>query len=174
MTHVKKTPLTLFFTGLLGIILPTLGCLKADEYPKEPRITFKRMEIDSQNRATLYLDFTDGDGNFGLEPGENTQLPDSCVKRYNLFIDPFEMQHGAWVNVTDDPCISSSNIPLYYSVPWAKPSGQIPSQKGEIKIELSDGWYKVNQYDTLRFEIYILDRDFQKSNVLTTPIYLKP
>jgi len=134
------------------------------------------MEFEADTNATLYLDFIDGDGNFGLEEGENDNLPDACVKRYNLFIDQYELQDGIWVNVTNNPCANDENTPLYYSVPWAKPAGQIQTQKGEIKIELSTNWYigLEGPHDTIRFEIYIRDRDQNESNRITTSYYLKP
>lgn len=167
-----KNQLLFILSAVFAVILAS--CLKPDDFPSEPHITLNRIDIDAANQATLYLNFTDGDGNFGLEPGENTDLTDACVKRYNLFLDPYELQSGTWVKVTHDPCLDEDNIPLYYTVPWAKPKGQIQTQKGEIKVELGDGWYESNDYDTLRMEIYIVDRDFNKSNVIVTEQYIKP
>lgn len=95
---------------------------------------------------------------------------DSCRLRYNLFLRQFELQNGVWTDVT--PVCDG----LFYRIPWAKPSGQVQTQQGEIKINLFDYWYTtvISEYDTLRFEITLLDRAFNKSNVVTTSTYIKP
>lgn len=149
-----------------------VGCLKKEEYPAEPSITFKRMDFDSNHNATLYIDFIDGDGDFGLDENDWDNSSDSCTLRYNLFIHQYELQNGEWIDVTP-PC---EMLRLFYRVPWAKPTGQIKTQKGEIKIDLADFWYTTNisSFDTLRMEIQILDRKYNKSNILTTESYIKP
>lgn len=172
MIVVNKSKFPIAFALLCYPLL--FGCLKPEEFPNEPRITFKSIEFDEFNNAILRIDFTDGNGNFGLDEGDFEGRPDSCVTGYNLFIRQFELQNGNWADVTSDPCLDPENIALFYRVPWAKPSGQIKTQKGEIKVDLDQGWYLESDFDTVRFEITIMDRDFNKSNVLTTDYYLKP
>jgi len=172
MIVLKKSKILFVFAA--SCILALNSCLKPEEFPNEPRITFKSIEFDQFYNATLRIDFTDGNGNFGLDEGDFEGRPDSCLTGYNLFIRQFELQNGNWTDVTEDPCLDPENIALYYRVPWAKPSGQIKTQKGEIKVDLYQGWFFDNDFDTVRFEITIMDRDFNKSNVLTTEYYLKP
>ncbi len=172
---VIHTPKFHFF-GLLIFSTLISACLKPEDYPAEPRITFNRIDFDAANNATLYINFIDGDGNFGLDEGDYEDLPDACIKSYNLYVKQFELQSGTWVNITPDPCLSENNLPLFYRVPWVKPTGQIQTQKGEIKVDLKDYWYTtvVSPHDTIRFEISIADRDFNISNVISTGNYLKP
>ncbi len=167
MRELNKRIYWLIFCAFVCVV--SNGCLKRDEYPDEPSVTFKRLDIGQDNSAHLYLDFVDGDGNFGLQETDWDMSSDSCTLRYNLFIIKYELRNGEWVDVST-PC------DLYHRVPWAKPTGQIQTQKGEIKVNLYDNWYLVPQtvYDTIRFEIYLTDRTRNKSNVITTGIYLKP
>lgn len=158
---------SLLLAVLTGFAL--LGCLKREEYPDEPSVTFKRIDFDEANNATLYIDFIDGNGDFGLEQGEHSN---NCDLGYNLFIEQYALNNGIWINVTPDPCLNF--VPLYYAVPWARPTGQIQTQKGEIKVELFDNWYQSVDYDTLRFEIRIRDRALNTSNRLVTENYYRP
>lgn len=150
----------------------SFGCLKKDDYPDEPSITFKRIEFAADSTANLFIDFIDGDGNFGLEDSDWDMSADSCTLRYNMFVNQFELQNGEWTNVTP----GCEVFRLFYRVPWAKPTGQIQTQKGEIKINLYDFWYTAidSEFDTIRFEIYITDRALNKSNTIITDTYLKP
>lgn len=164
MKHLKY--LTVF--TVLGIIIT--GCLKKETYPDEPSIELKEIIMRNDSIQGIILGYIDGDGNFGLEEGEYANDSD-CRKKYNLFIDPFELRNGTWVNVSEDPC--GPNLPLYYAAPWVKPTGQIPTQKGEIKFDLMYPFYELNEYDTIRLEIYIVDRSNNKSNVISTQPFRK-
>ncbi len=168
MTEVKKHRYWLVFAATISIL--SFGCLKREDYPDEPSISFKRIDFAADSTAQLYLDFIDGDGNFGLEESDWDMSADSCRLRYNLFLRQYELRDGVWTDVT--PVCDG----LFYRVPWAKPTGQIKTQKGEIKINLFDFWYSsvISEFDTIRFEIYAVDRALNKSNVITTDYYLKP
>src|SRR5690606_20833961 len=124
--------------------------------------------------ATIYLQFTDGDGNFGLEEGDTMGPFEPCIRRYNLFARYFELENGAWVDKTVDPCFNPNLVSYYYIVPWAKPSGQNQTQQGEIKLDMGNMWYEESPFDTVKFDIYIVDRDFNESGVVTTGKLVKP
>lgn len=156
------------------LLLISVGCLKREELPDEPRLLSQRFEIYSDS-ALLFLNFTDGDGNFGLEEGDSTGVFAECLRKYNLYAEYYEMQDGEWRLIEIDPCDGGPNdgdMPFYYRVPWAKPTGQNQTQEGEIKIKM-DTWYLPSDYDTIKFVIKIVDRNMKESNVLEVGPYVK-
>ena len=49
------------------LLLP--ACLRTEEFPPEPRITFKAFNLVGDS-ASIVITFTDGDGDVGLNPGD--------------------------------------------------------------------------------------------------------
>lgn len=148
------------------------GCLEPASYPDEPVISFKSLTPNG-TAAVLKVDFTDGDGNIGLDQDDTTGVfcPDTCQFHYNLFLEYYELQDGEWTLIELDP--EAGQIPFYYRVPNIQPSGQNPALNGEISIDMPS-YYLFSDYDTLRFEIQLFDRDLNGSNIETTPIFIKP
>lgn len=156
---------------LLSLLVLTVifltSCLKSNELPDEPRLTGSRFETGS-DKAVLYLSFTDGDGNFGLEENDTSGVFAECIRKFNLYAEYYELQNGQWTHVVIDPCdgpFPDSDAPFYYVIPWAKPTGQDQSQDGEIKIEMND-WYLPSDFDTIQFRVKIVDRNMNESNEL--------
>lgn len=152
---------------LFGVSLFFASCLKRESFPDEPRILSGRLDV-SGSAATMVLSFTDGDGNFGLEEGDTSGLFAPCIRRWNLYAEYYEMQNGQWVLVPIDPCDDPTpdpDVPFYYVVPWAKPTGQDQTQEGEISIDMPL-WNLPSEYDTVMFKVKIVDRDMNESNVV--------
>lgn len=161
--------------NLLILLVILAGCLKKKELPAEPKIVSYRFEI-APDSAVLYLDFTDGDGNFGLEDGDTSGIFAECIYRdYNLYAEYFEMRNGIWVYEPIDPCdgpFPDPSAPFYYKIPWVKPTGQNQTQEGRITIDMND-WYLDSQYDTIKFEVKMVDRLLNESNTITVGPYIK-
>ncbi|MFM1932151.1 MAG: hypothetical protein RL226_1454 [Bacteroidota bacterium] len=158
------------FVGISSVLLAS--CLKTEEFPNEPVIEFKAFDV-SGSGAVLTLSFTDGDGNFGLR-GNDTLYPfcyDTCDYYYNLFLEYEELQDGEWTTITLDPDLGQ--IPFYYRVPWAQPSGQSPTQDGEINVDMPT-YFLTTPYDTFRFSATIVDRSLNFSNTVKTDVKVKP
>lgn len=162
---IKKT--------LLFGFMPLLffSCLRKDEYSNIPSITFKSI-VTSPDSAVILIDFIDGDGNFGVTEADSTGIYADCYLRYNLYAEYYELRNGEWVWVQLDPCIEQ--LPWYYQVPFTEPTGQIKSQKGELRLVLEPTYYLTNTFDTCRFEIFISDRDRNLSNRIKTSVFYKP
>ena len=114
----------------------------------------------------MYIQFTDGDGNFGLEQSDTTGIFSECINAFNLFAEYYELQHGKWVKIEIDPCDDPApdpDVPYYYKIPWAKPTGQDQTQQGVIEIALNS-WRIESEFDTVKFVVQIVDRDIQPSN----------
>jgi hypothetical protein len=160
--------------GILLLIVSTslTACLKKNDLPDEPRLTSARMEFGSEG-ATMYLGFTDGDGNFGLEDGDSTGVFAECIRKWNLYADYYELENGVWVLSDEtDACADPNNVGFNYRVPWVKPTGQDQTQEGEIKIEMGS-WYLQSDFDTIKFEVRIVDRSMNESQSLVLGPFTK-
>ena len=168
--EMNKLSVFLFVCGLSGLLA---GCLKGEEYPPQPVLTFKSM-ITRPDSAIIVMEFTDGDGNFGLNQGDTAGSFDNCLRQYNLYCEYYELQSGEWVQFAIDPCADPEAVPFYYRVPFVEPTGQIKAQKGEVRIVITPFYYFPGEFDTCRFEVSAVDRGLNVSNTIRTRSFLKP
>lgn len=163
------------YLRIIGIAIVVWGssCMKLDEYPDEPKISLENFST-ADSGATLLLNFTDGDGNFGLEQTDTTGVFSNCKNRYNIFCEYYEKQNNVWQHIELDPCLDPDIIPFYYRAPFASPLGQYKAQKGSIELFINPLYYLPSAFDTCKFQITIMDRDLNLSNTVWTPEYLKP
>jgi hypothetical protein len=150
------------------------SCLKPEVYPDEPQLTFSSLLLYPDS-AELRFDFIDGNGDFGLD-NEDTEDTNSvyneCPNQFNMLLEYFEKQNGTWVKIARNPC--AGEVGFYYTVPWIKPTGQNQTQKGSIKIVVAPSYYIPSDFDTCRFEAQIVDRAFNRSNVVVSSEFYKP
>lgn len=148
----------LFF--ILPLPLFISGCLKSNDYPPEPAIEFmsyayKDSIDDLGNPAHLGMitfSFTDGDGDLGLAQSDTTPPHD-----YNLYVNRIGIIGG----------VEQAPEELKFRIPYITPQGQIKALTGEMDVELDIIPLLVG-YDTLFYELYLLDRALNKSNTITT------
>jgi len=166
----KKNPLYgnwLLLVVFVGLLVSS--CKKPDTYPITPEIAYKSFEkIPSStgidDKAYLTITFTDGDGDIGLKNSDT--LPPYNVNGkyyYNFFIDYYELQGDTFVKI-DLPITNNSRIP------YIEPNLAELGIKGEIQIELYINNI-MSSADSIRYELYIVDRALHKSNVITTPSF---
>lgn len=162
-----------FFVVLsVWFLLAGLGCVREETFPDEPVLRMKSL-VTTSDSAIIVFEFTDGDGNFGLSQRDTTGIFGDCLRRYNVYCEYYELQNGDWVHFPIDPCINPNAVPFYYRVPFVEPTGQIKSQKGEIKIVITPFYYFPGPFDTCRFQIQAIDRNMNLSNVIVTPSFRK-
>jgi hypothetical protein len=155
----------IFFIILAGISLTS--CIDKEDYPDVPRITFKEFTkinngLGYDDKGILTITFTDGDGNIGLAASDTTSPYDpSSPYYYNFFITYYEKQNGDWIAV-EIPFTNNARIPLLNDAGYSKPL------KGDISIELYINNFS-SPFDTIRFEAFIVDRDLNHSDTITTP-----
>ena len=146
------------FISIVSVI--TLqSCFEFENYPPEPEITFMEFTfIDSIGfnhilRGELKFSFVDGDGNigFGLDtPVQNTIF----IKKYQI--------------------INNKSVPIdlaiepNYAIQKFSTSGDRKPLKGEIVIKSLDEIPPINPNDTIMYKFYIVDRDYNYSNVDST------
>ncbi|NQX90845.1 MAG: hypothetical protein HRT74_01655 [Flavobacteriales bacterium] len=165
----RNALVVLFF----GFAIAMVSCLPDSSFPPEPKISFKSFTV-SDGDAVLSIDFTDGDGDIGLNQGDTTGIncPDTCRFYYNLFCEYYELQNGEWVHIELDPELGE--IPFYYRVPFATPSGQNPALDGTIDIDMPNYFLFGTGFDTARFEVQLVDRSLNESNKVVTSSFIKP
>jgi hypothetical protein len=149
------------------LLLAFVACKKQPVFPVEPHIEYVSLtKIQNtsgyDDKGTLKLSFTDGDGDIGLSDAD-TQAPfdSASVYFYNFFITYFEKQHGIYKEVAL-PFSNNSRIPII------NPDAENKSIQGTIEIELFINNY-FSTYDTIKFDCYIVDRALHQSNTISTP-----
>lgn len=149
-----------------------LSCLKNESFPDTPVISMRAQEFIGDS-AYFAIDFTDGDGDFGLNDGEFEGDDYDCAKYYNIFMKYYELDNGVWELYELDPCVDPDYVPYYFRAPYAEPTGQNKTQKGFVEVEIGN-WAINTGKDTCRFEIYLVDRAQNKSNVIYSTTLVKP
>lgn len=148
--------------GVLALTLLLPGCLKREEFPPEPAITFKSFQ-QFNDSASLTISFTDGDGDIGLDASDNQPPFDTASDNYyNFFLDMDKLQNGEWSPVEFE-------IPLHYRIPRISPTGQNKALEGEIAVALTPWPYlPASMVDTIRFHVYLVDRALHVSNTVSS------
>jgi hypothetical protein len=151
-----------FFLISVVVFLSFSSCHKKESYPLEPVIAFKNFEVYNDS-AILFLDFTDGDGDIGLTSSDVAKPYDA-----NLFLTYYEKQEGVFKKI-DLP------LPFSYRIPIINKSNKEKPLKGTISVNITPTFYNpFSQYDTLRFDINIVDRALNLSNTISTPEIVRP
>lgn len=137
-----------------------MACNKLETYDDKPIITESSYSL-LQNASgfdtslVLKFTFTDGDGNVGLADGDT--IP---PYNYNVFIDYFEKRDGKFTKIlipgTTDTLNFNSRINEF---------GSKNPTKAEVELKVN---ISVVIADTVKFDYYILDKDLNKSNVVST------
>lgn len=164
----------LFFTGVL-----ILGsCQSEDDLPDEPKInSIQFMKSDT----SLVLEFTDGDGNFGLRQGDT--LPpfqpyedeeETIRNRFhnNYWLDIYVKREGEFVLF--EP-VNSENA-FDFRIPEITPQGQNKQLRvkvtNDLSLELKDliesSSNDIFLGDTVKFSVELVDRDLNVSGPAET------
>jgi len=168
----KYLSLSISFLLLLFLFFGIHSCKKHEVYPIEPIIEYKEfVKIDNStgidNKGYLIINFTDGDGDIGLET-EDTLSPYNVNGDYyyNCLIDYFELENDTFKKVD---LAFTFNV----RVPYIEEELANRGIKGEIEVEVY--FNNINSTnDSIRFEVQLIDRALHKSNIITTPsIYVK-
>jgi hypothetical protein len=158
------------FMSVLTVILFAGSCRKFEEYPFEPEIAFQDFgvfidSVSGEPYGVLAVSYMDGDGDIGLE--QHDTLPPyqpGGEFYYNLIVLLFEQQYGEMIESQAD---FSARIPPLI------PKDETRSIKGVIEqiIPLHD---PNSTFDTIQFQVQLIDRALNKSNILLTPLIIRP
>jgi len=169
----------------LIIILMTasVSCRKVEKFPDEPSIEYMNFtriynpDLDLYDRGVLQFSFEDGDGDIGLNSGDTfSPFNSTSPYYYNLIITYFEMQNGEltevpilWFNPQTE---QYDTLSLSSRIPNLTPEGVNKAISGEIFDTLFIYNFNSN-YDTIKFDAYIIDRALNKSNTISTPVFVR-
>ena len=164
--HTGNAPKVALLLAVIGLLVG--GCLKSEEFPKEPRIEFKSFEFFGDS-ASLVIKFTDGDGDIGLGQSD-TQPPFDTASTYyfNLFLGHSEKRNGEWFDVEFPE-------PISYRIPRITPGGQNKSLEGEIAVAIDPfSLFITDNSDTVRYSVELVDRALNVSNQVSTGDIIVP
>lgn len=144
------------------------SCKKEEKYPVIPHIEFLSLEdIRSESSGMdvrLTFKFQDGDGDIGLDEDDTDSPFDTAsVYYYNCFISYFEKQNGEFVKV-ELPSTLNMRIPRLSDY-------DEESIEGEIYLDMYAN-NPFSTFDTIRYELYIVDRALNRSNTITTSEFI--
>ena len=151
---------------ILFIVVLLSSCLKQEDFPSRPDVNyigfFPNLAATSKADSLGFVkfEFTDGDGDLGLNDADSEG--DFALGQpyyYNLFVRYFEKQNGTFVEVVP---------PLPFNVRFKRLSsvGGNGSIQGEMDVRVYADITSI--YDTVRYEMYIVDRAKQHSDTLVT------
>lgn len=154
--------------GLLFVLVVGLtSCLKRQDYPNRPDIELIAFYPNSSAQSAgdslgfVKFSFTDGDGDLGL--GDSDTLNEFALGQpfyYNLFIYYFEKQNGVYVRI-DPP-----ETPFHVRFKRLTADGGNGALEGTMDVGVSG--YPGTPWDTIRYEMFIVDRALNISDTLVT------
>lgn len=166
----------LFFFSFLSLFFLLNACRKFDDIPIEPAISLKSAVA---KRATdqlgnpvkevkITISLLDGDGDVGFD---DQLTVDNETYNFNVYTTIYGMTESGFQKIEDIP----ENL-QNYRIPRLPESIYRPSIKADVEIAFS---YPINVLttrisDTLRYEVFITDRQLHASNtIITDTIFVK-
>jgi len=155
---------------LFLLFLPCIvfSCYRVEQYSEIPEIEFISFHFSDSidilgnpiKVGVLSFLFTDGDADIGLYPDESLLDENNREYKHNCFLSRYKKENGVYLKVSE---IDSSY--LNFRIPYIEPIGENSVLNGTISIRIED--LNLN-YDTIKYEFYIMDRNFHFSNIENT------
>ena len=153
--------------GLLFVLVVAglSSCLKKREFPNRPALEFISIIAAVQpadSLGAIRFSFTDGDGDLGLNKGDTlNEFAPGQPYYYNLFVRYFEKKNGQFVEwVPPSP---------FFNARFKRLSSEGGSGALEGEMDYGFAARPGAPFDTIRYEIYIVDRALQHSDTIVTP-----
>jgi len=161
-------------TALIAFLLTALvtGCRDDQDLPDEPKINEIWFEKETNE---LKIRFTDGDGDFGLEPDQTdppfNQLNEDSTDNFfyhNLHVDVFFKEDGAWLPVP----LEEGAPGFKYRIPDLTPEGQSKQLRVLVTVDFANANSEIfnitPELDTLRYSAILIDRALNESEIVNT------
>jgi hypothetical protein len=170
------------FVCLICLAVPS--CKKEQNFPITPVISFKQFSKFShasvQDSATCTINFTDGDGDIGLDQFD-TVAPYNPKSRY--YYDMYLVYY--WLDQTSNTwkvynknlsdTVHIDTLQYTYRIPNLSQNGQKKSLEGEIKVHLNAPWaVPLPTHKKVKFKITLIDRALHVSNQVETNVIDNP
>lgn len=170
------------YQGMLlaaGCALLLVSCLKREEFPPQPVIEYTDFIKYGNDSAVFIFQFTDGDGDIGLDERDTLGNFAPSQPYYYNFIMTFYYKDATGTfqpfDAIDSTPAIMDTLKNGYRIPNITPEGQNKVLDGEIRVKLL-GPYIPPQVDdkNFKFDAFIYDRSLNKSNVISTPELTPP
>jgi hypothetical protein len=168
----------LAFICVLGLVMAS--CVKKENYPDYPVITYNSCYVfcsgSTTDSALLRVNFTDGNGQIGYPQQQEGVAPDFFARPMVYFYATKSYQYMTYV----DTAGINDTVTLSYLIPYITPAGTDKELSGIIQIntegliqtDISDlytNFSAVADVYNLEFQVWMYDRNGNKSNVIVTP-----
>jgi hypothetical protein len=165
------------------LLLVFYSCKKeSDPAPAPPVITFGSFTTSDAYTGVLTFNFSDADGDIGLNPSDttgpyatNTVGYYDFYMRYYYFSPVFKKYVTFYYPLQNGNAYIDSAI-TPYRIPFVTNNTKSKSLNGQIIINLNQ--YKPigfgDSINNFRYEFWMYDRALHKSNVVTTPGFSTP
>jgi hypothetical protein len=142
----------------ISILSSLWACREDSDFSEIPELFYRDFQVSSNAEgepiAVWKLGFTDGDGNIGVRNDKDSN---------NFIVSGFSFIDGQTVQL---PALTGYRIPA---------SDNISSRsgiEGEFRFELKINSYSSAGIDSMYLEGYVVDRSFNESNSIQTPVFL--
>lgn len=151
-----------------------MSCIEKPDFPSEPSITFESIKVDNvvdqtlsglgqrvfKDSVTISIGFRDGDGDLGVNETDKEKLEKGG--KFNYVVSRLVRRNGKFV--VQNPIPSHSGIFVNLKAYSSKP-GPI---EGSLTYSIDFLPLNSSRKDTVKFEVKIIDRANNESNVITT------
>lgn len=164
---------------LISVIFLILSCERPPDYDLTPKISFKNIEkyviigklsLAKQDSVVVTLSFEDGDGDLGMDASNVGESPyvDFYERNYHAVL--YKKVKGVYEEVKglDGQAVSDGGV-----------FPQLVDKEGPIDGDLNyhilishNNAQVLEAFDTLRFDIFIIDRALNRSNTITTTEFI--
>lgn len=158
--------------GLTAVALMVSGCLNREQFPNAPKLEYvgtvlnQNLLSEADSIGFVRFRFTDGDGDLGLNPADTTgQFAQGQTYYHNLFVHYFEKQNGHYVEFIPV-------FPFHSRFKDLTPKGGDKSLQGQMDVGVFAR--PGSSFDTVRYEIYIVDRALNHSDTIVTEDIILP
>lgn len=153
------------FLGILSVVMMLAvgmisSCEKLETYSELPEVSFLSVYIadtvdnlgNEVKLQRLKLEVIDGDGNLGLNASDSTgNFSSDSLYTNNLFITASNKE-------SDGTYRTIESLTGKYRIPYQAPLGQNKYLKAEITVKIETPIAFISSYDTIRYEIHVIDR----------------
>ena len=157
------------------ILLAFSACIKKKDYPTTPVIAYKDFVNFGADSGFFTLKFTDGDGDFGLNPEDTTgNYGKNSAYYYNLYMKYlYKKADGTWsAYFNPNPMVNDTQY-YKFRVPFILQTGKDKSQDGEVRVKLTE-LRPSSTHKAIKYVLYIYDKALHQSNVVTSPDFALP
>ncbi|MBA9077922.1 MULTISPECIES: hypothetical protein [Rufibacter] len=173
-----------FLPFAMAFAIGLSSCVKDPDFPMEPSLSFREVEqstvtnnpsVGVYEKLILVLRFQDGDGNLGLSPNREKYpgdfkgpFADNQKYHYNWFATTYKKVNGKYevLKISNTPLVYNGRFPRIDSEDRQEPlEGDI---RYTIEINKKSTGSFIQRGDTIRFDVFIVDRALNESNTVST------